>query len=107
MSLLDGLLGQVAGNVDIAELAARVGLSPEQAAQAVQALGIAHDAPGDTVQTAAAQTGLSADTLQQIVGQLGGEGALGQLAQLLGQGGGGGGIGGALSGLAGGLFGKD
>lgn len=107
MGMLDGLLGQVAGNLDVANLAAKVGISPEQAEQAVQALGMAHPQPGDTVATAAEQTGLSSDVLQQIVGHIGGEGSLGRFAQMLGEGGGAGGIGGALSGLAGGLFGKD
>ena len=101
MSMLDGLLGQVAENVDIAGLATKVGISPEQAAQAVQALGLAHTAPGDTVTTAAAQTGLSPAILQQIVGHIGGEGSLGRFAQLLGDGGAGG-----LLGQLGGLFGK-
>jgi len=58
MGLLDGLLGQVAGNVDIQNLAAKVGLTPDQVEQAVTALGQAHPQPGDTVQTAADQTGL-------------------------------------------------
>ncbi|MBY0519510.1 MAG: hypothetical protein K2P79_03685 [Sphingomonas sp.] len=123
MSMLDGLLGQVAQNVDIKNLAAKVGLSPEQVETAVQALGQAHPAPGDTVQTAAASTGLPADILQQIVGHIGGEGSLAQFASLLGAGGGGaGGMMGQISGMldrdgdgnpindlagmAGGLFGK-
>jgi len=84
MSMLDGLLGQVAQNVDIKNLAAKVGLSPEQVEMAVQALGQAHPAPGDTVQTAAASSGLSANVLQQIVGHIGGEGALANFASLLG-----------------------
>ena len=114
MSLLDGLLGQIAGNVDIKNLAEKVGISPDQAEAAVVALGQAHSAPGDTVDTAAANSGLSTDILQQIVGHIGGEGSLGQFASLLegdaaksvlGSLMGGGGLGGALSGLAGGLFG--
>ena len=120
MSMLDGLLGQVVQNVDIKNLAAKVGLTPEQVESAVHALGQAHPAPGDTVQTAAASTGLSADILQQIVGHIGGEGSLAQFATLLtGAGAGGmmGQIGGMLdrdgdgnplndlAGMAGGLFG--
>ena len=99
MGLLDGLLGQVAGNVDIKNLAERIGLSPEEVERAVHALGAAHPQPGDTVQTAAANTGLPEGKLQQIVEQLGGEGALGRFAALLGEQGG---MGNAL----GGLFGK-
>lgn len=83
MSMLDGLLAQVSQNVDIANLAAKVGLSPDQVETAVQALGHAHHAPGDTAETAAANTGLSTDVLQQIIGHIGGEGSLGQFAGLL------------------------
>lgn len=83
MGMLDSLLAQVSGNVDIANLATKVGLSPDQVETAVQALGHAHHAPGDTVETAAANTGLPTDILQQIVGHIGGEGSLGQFASLL------------------------
>ena len=83
MGILDGLLGQVTQNVDIKNLAEKVGLSPAQVESAVVALGQAHSAPTDTVDTAAASTGLPTDVLQQIVGHIGGEGALGQFAGLL------------------------
>jgi hypothetical protein len=89
MSLFDGILNQVSDNATVQNLAAKVGLSPEQVEQAVAALGQAHAAPGDTVTTAAEQTGLPADTLQQIVGHIGGEGALGRFASLLNEDGGG------------------
>jgi len=92
MSLLDQLLGQAASNADIQGLAAKVGLSPEQVEQAVAALGAAHPAPGDTVDTAAAQTGLPTTKLQEIVEHLGGEGALGRFSAILGEQGGAGGI---------------
>jgi len=84
MSLLDGILGQLSNNPTIDNLAAKVGLTPEQVEQAVAALGQAHSAPGDTVSTAAEQTGLPQDKLSEIVGHIG-EGALGQFAQLLAQ----------------------
>lgn len=101
MGLLDGLLGQVTENVDIQNLATKIGLSPEQVESAVQALGIAHPQPGDTVASAASATGLSADTLSQIVEHIGGEGALGRFASLLGDQGGG-----ILGNLTSSLFGK-
>lgn len=104
MSLLDGILSQVTSNVDIANLAAKVGISPEQAEAAVAALAKAHPQPGSTVDDAAAETGLDSGVLGQIVEHIGGEGSLGQFASLLG-GEGGGGIMDKLSGLAGGLFG--
>lgn len=101
MGILDGLLGQVASNVDVAGLAAKVGITPDQAESAIAALGQAHSAPGDTVETAADATGLPTDTLQQIVGHIGGEGALGQFASLLSAQGGAGGILGSVGGLLG------
>jgi len=105
MGMLDGLLGQVAENVDVKNLAAKVGLTPEQVESAMTALGQAHTAPGDTVDTAAASTGLPADILQQIVGHIGGEGALGHFAGLLSAQGNSGVLG-ELGGLASGLFNK-
>jgi hypothetical protein len=89
MSLLDGILGQLSGNATIDNLAAKVGLTPAEVEQAVHALAKAHTAPGDTVNTAADQTGLPQDKLSEIVGHLGGEGTLSQLGPLLEQNGGG------------------
>ncbi len=83
MGLLDGLLGQVAENVDIQNLAAKIGLSPDQVEQAVHALGVAHPEPGDTAEVAAANTGLPVDKMQEIIGHIGGEGSLAQFASLL------------------------
>ena len=89
MSLLNGLLGQVSDNATVQNLAAKVGLSPEQVEQAIGALGAAHAQEGDTVTTASEQTGLPQDKLNEIVGHIGGEGSLGQFASLLQQDGGG------------------
>lgn len=102
MSMFDGLLSQVADNVDIKNLAAKIGLTPEQVEAGVAALGKAHPEPGDTVATAAANTGLPTDKLQEMVTHIGGEGALGQFASLLGNSGGAGGLGDMI----GGFFGK-
>lgn len=89
MSIFDGILGQVTQNVDIKNLAAKIGLSPEQVESAVGALAKAHPEPGDTAQGAASATGLPLDKLQEIIGHIGGEGALANFASLLqGQGGG-------------------
>lgn len=101
MGLLDGLLGQVAENVDIENLAAKIGLTPEMVETAVAALGKAHPEPGDTVETAAANTGLPMDKLQEIVTHIGGEGALGRFASLLTENGGAANILGGLSGMFG------
>lgn len=103
--MLDTILGQVAGH-DLSGLAGRVGLTPEQLQMGLQALTQAHPQPGDTATVAAQQSGLPVGALQQVLGHLGGEGGLGQLAGALGGGGGlGGGLGGALGGL-GGMLGR-
>jgi hypothetical protein len=83
MSLLDSILGQVNENATVQNLAAKVGLTPEQVESAVAALGQAHAQEGDTVETASAKTGLPADKLNEIVGHIGGEGSLGRFASLL------------------------
>ncbi|MBA4042074.1 MAG: hypothetical protein C0474_09830 [Sphingobium sp.] len=98
MGMLDGLLAQLGPNLDIASMATKVGLSPEQAEMAVKALGMAHPEPGDTVASAASSTGLSPEILQQVVGMIGGEGALGSIAGMLG--------GAAAEGGAGGVLGQ-
>ena len=85
MSLLNGLLSQVSDNATVQNLATKVGLTPAQVEQAVAALGQAHASEGDTVTAAAQQTGLPEDKLREIVGHIGGEGALGQFASLLQQ----------------------
>jgi hypothetical protein len=92
MSLLNSILGQVSDNATVQNLAAKVGLTPEEVEQAVTALGQAHAQEGDTVTTAAEQTGLPQDKLQEIVGHIGGEGALGRFASLLQGDGAGGGV---------------
>jgi ATP phosphoribosyltransferase regulatory subunit HisZ len=85
MSIFNDILGQVSDNTTVQNLAAKVGLSPEQVEQAIAALGQAHVSDGDTVTTAAQQTGLPTDKLNEIVGHIGGEGALGRFASLLQQ----------------------
>jgi len=94
MSLLDSILGQVSENATVQNLAAKVGLTPEQVESAVAALGKAHVKEGDTVQTASESTGLPTDKLNQIVDHIGGEGSLGRFASLVE---GEGGLSGALS----------
>ena len=95
MSILNSILGQVSDTATVQNLAAKVGLSPEQVEQAVAALGQAHGQEGDTVTTAAEQTGVPHDKLQEIVNHIGGEGALGRFASLLQE-----------DGVAGGMMGR-
>ncbi|PLK25561.1 hypothetical protein [Novosphingobium sp. TH158] len=83
MGLLDGILGQLGGDVDIGSIAEKFGIDPAMAEKAVAALGASHAEPGDTIEGAAARTGLDAGTLNEIVGSLGGEGGVGQLSELL------------------------
>jgi hypothetical protein len=102
MGLLDGLLGQVTGNMDIQNLAGKIGLSPEQVESAVSALAQAHPQPGDTAETAAASSGLPVDKIQEIIGHIGGEGSLAQFASLFNEQGG---VQNIVSGLTSKLFG--
>lgn len=105
MGMLDGLLSQLGGNFDVANLATKIGLTEDQVQQGMAALGQAHHEPGDTVASAADSTGLPTDKLQQIVEGIGGEGSLGRFADML-KDAGGGGVLGSLAGMASGLFGN-
>jgi predicted short-subunit dehydrogenase-like oxidoreductase (DUF2520 family) len=110
MSMFDGILGQLGGQVDVANLAEKVGLPADQVESVIQTLGLAHVAEGDTAEIAAAHTGLSTDMIQQIIAHIGGEGALGRFASILqeqqGAGFDLGKLAGGLTGGLGGLFGK-
>lgn len=85
MSIFDQILGQVSSNVDVQNLASKVGLDATQVESAIAALAAGHQAPGDTVETAAASSGLGSDVLNQIVGHIGGEGSLASFATALSQ----------------------
>ena len=75
MSIFDSILKGIGGAPDdVTNLATKLGIDPAMAEKAIAALGKAHQAPGDTVETASAATGLPTDTLNQIVAAIGGEG---------------------------------
>ncbi len=105
MGMLDGLLGKISEHVDVANLASKVGLTPEQAQGAVAALGQSHGEAGDTVALAAAKTGLPTDKLNDIVGHIGGEGSLASFASMIDKDGDGNPLN-DITGMMGGLFGK-
>jgi len=105
MALFDDILGKVSDHPEIANMAAKLGIDSKLAEQAVAALGEAHQQPGDTVQQAAAKTGLDAGVVSQIVDHIGGEGSLGKFASMLDQDGDGNPLD-DLAGLASKLFGK-
>lgn len=83
MSILDGILGKVTDNVDIKNLAEKIGLEPSQVEGAVASLAKAHTEEGDTVTLAAEKTGIDSGKLSQIVEQIGGEGSLARFNEIL------------------------
>lgn len=83
MGLFDSILGQASEHADVANMAEKLGINPDIAEKAIAALGQSHAEPGDTVEGAAAKTGLDAGVLGQIVDQIGGESSLGQYADAL------------------------
>ena len=105
MGLFDSILSSATDNPTVKNMAEKLGIDPEQAAQAVAALGEAHGEPGDTIETAAAKTGMDTGMLSQITDQIGGEGSLGKFASMLDQDGDGNPLN-DIAGMAKGLFGK-
>jgi hypothetical protein len=80
MGMFDSILSTVSEHADVQNLAAKIGIDPEMAEKAIAALGIAHQEPGDTAELAAQKTGLDIDTIQSLIGHIGGEGSLGEFA---------------------------
>jgi hypothetical protein len=83
MGIFDMILSQAGQHADVGNLASKLGIPSEMAEKAIAALGQSHAEPGDTIEGAAAKTGLDAGTIGKIVEQIGGEGSLGQYAQAL------------------------
>ena len=78
-------LGSLAGNPQVAELAAKVGISPEQVRQVLAMLPQAAAQPGDTAENAANASGVSLERVQELLTQMGGgDGPLGALGGLFG-----------------------
>lgn len=99
MTLLNQMM-QTVGGVDIETLAGQVGLTPAQVESAVAALGRAEPEPTDTVDQAAAKSGLPREAVAKVFEAIGGEDGLRRIVGGLSQGGG-------LAGAMSGLFGKD
>lgn len=106
MSILDGILKNIGGAPDdVVNLAAKIGIDPAMAEQAIAALGQTHTMEGDTVTLAAEKTGMSPEILNQIVAAIGGEGSLANFASIMDRDGDGSPIN-DIMGMAKGLFGK-
>lgn len=79
-------LGALAGNPQVTELAAKVGLSPEQVQQVLGVLTQAAAQPGDTAENASNASGISLEKVQALIAQMGGEGgAMSMLGGLFGK----------------------
>ena len=83
MGIFDSIIGQLGQHADVGNLASKLGIPAEVAEKAIAALGQSHAEPGDTIEGAAAKTGLDAGMLGSIVQQIGGEGSLGEYAKTL------------------------
>jgi len=105
MSLFDSILSSATDNSAVKNIAEKLGIDPATAAKAVAALGEAHQGPDNTVEAAAAQSGLDTGMLNNIVEQIGGEGSLGKFASMLDRDGDGNPLN-DIADMASGLFGK-
>lgn len=83
MSILDSIFSQFGQNVDVGNMAEKLGIDKSIAEKAIAALGQSHQEASDTIEGAAAKTGLDTGILSQIVQHIGGEGSLGEFAQIL------------------------
>lgn len=83
MSLFDTILGAAGDHPTVANMAEKLGIDTATAEKAITALGQSHTEDGDTVELAAAKTGLDTGLLGTIVSQLGGEGSLTKFNQIL------------------------
>lgn len=83
MGLFDQLLGAAHNHPTVKNMADKLGIDQATAEKAIAALGEAHHEQGDTVELAAAKTGVDTSTLKSIVDQIGGEGSLTAFKQML------------------------
>lgn len=83
MSILNSIFSQFGQDIDVGNMAEKLGIDKSMAEKAIAALGQSHQEPGDTIEGAAAKTGLDSGILNKIVEQIGGEGSLGEFARTL------------------------
>lgn len=106
MSIFDSILKGISGSPDdVRNLAHKIGVEPQMVETAIGALAKAHPIEGDTVEIAAAKTGMDTAVLSQIVDAIGGEGSLTNFASMLDLDGDGNPLD-DIAGMAGKLFGK-
>ncbi len=105
MGLFDKILTMAQGNPTVHNMAEKVGIEPEKAAEAIAALSEAHQEKGDTVELASQKTGLSTGIIEQVREHMGGEGSLTEFARMLDRDGDGNPVN-DITGFAAGLFGK-
>ena len=94
MSMFDGILGQLGGALNLDELAGKIGMTTEELKQGGESLFSklsSGENPADAVQSAAAESGVDASKLQELLPSLaekfGMDGQDGLLAKLTGEGG--------------------
>lgn len=106
MSMFDQILGAAHNHPTVRNMADKLGIDADTAERAIAALTEGHQADADTVETAAARTGIDAGILNQVMEHVGGEGSLANFMQILDQDHDGNPLN-DIAGMAGKLFGRD
>ncbi|WAT18804.1 hypothetical protein OZN62_04335 [Aurantiacibacter sp. MUD11] len=106
MSIFDTILNAAHNHPTVRNMADKLGIDQATAERAIAALSEGHHADGDTVEAAAATSGLDIGILNQVLEQIGGEGSLTGFMQILDQDHDGNPLN-DIAGMAGKLFGKD
>lgn len=81
--MFEDILKQVGGGAAVGDIASKLGIDPDMASKAVEALGQAHNDPRDTIEVAQEKSGIDAAMLGQVRDLLGGDGSLAKIANLL------------------------
>jgi hypothetical protein len=86
MGIFDSMLAEIDCELNAVAISEQLGIPVRKVEQAIAALAAAHSQQGNTVEAAAASSGLSRQQIAEIIDQLGGEVALDKLSGLLGKG---------------------